>query len=523
MRKFIKIGLTTLTGCAIATIGVTVWQMHEGYSKEQEKVKELESQLAILTQKEKEGAVMQSINSQMEEIAIQQRIISEEQREEAEQQSRIANDMRQHAEQERQNAQEAEKRALEAQENAEGQRKIAERQRFQAENSKRIADTLSYIAMARNLGSVAITQQKTGNKELASLLAYASYVFTKRYNSDVYHPAIYEAMTLVSGAQRKWAVAHGLIFKTLIMPGTSSFLSISTYGEILKHTLVKGNLQTSTVYTNNLYDFRDIYINKERTFYAVSHTGHLVVSKENGRVHVVPIDGAIHPFRIFNFKEGEIIVTAEQSVHVIDARTLKTIRTLSLPFKTGVAGNKAGQIALFDQAGNMYLLDKGITKFTRQSLPFKGRVMSYNYHSNYNQQAFGMYDGTIYYFEPSGKMHKFVGHNSRVSRINYDRTRLYSTSYDGTVKFWNISSEKIVPINIINSRQWLISLSFDTTKKYIWTGDQNGNLTETLIDVAEMAKRVKASLKRNLTQEEWNYYIGKNIPYEKFYGKEAQR
>lgn len=44
-----------------------------------------------------------------------------------------------------------------------------------------------------------------------------------------------------------------------------------------------------------------------------------------------------------------------------------------------------------------------------------------------------------------------------------------------------------------------------------------------MIDVAEMAKRVKANLKRNLTREEWNYYIGKNIPYETFIGKEATR
>ena len=30
-----------------------------------------------------------------------------------------------------------------------------------------------------------------------------------------------------------------------------------------------------------------------------------------------------------------------------------------------------------------------------------------------------------------------------------------------------------------------------------------------------MKQRLKAKLKRNLTRDEWNYFIGKNVPYEK--------
>jgi hypothetical protein len=65
-------------------------------------------------------------------------------------------------------------------------------------------------------------------------------------------------------------------------------------------------------------------------------------------------------------------------------------------------------------------------------------------------------------------------------------------------------------------------MTFDSTNKYILTTDQNGNLMETLIDVEEMAKHIKRKLKRNLTPQEWNYYIGKNVPYEAFIRKEAR-
>ena len=50
---------------------------------------------------------------------------------------------------------------------------------------------------------------------------------------------------------------------------------------------------------------------------------------------------------------------------------------------------------------------------------------------------------------------------------------------------------------------------------YMWTGDQRGNLTQTIISVPLMVNKIKESLTRDFTREEWNYYIGASVPYEK--------
>ena len=55
---------------------------------------------------------------------------------------------------------------------------------------------------------------------------------------------------------------------------------------------------------------------------------------------------------------------------------------------------------------------------------------------------------------------------------------------------------------------------------YLYLPD-GGYLFRTVISVPQMIASLKRQLKRNLTREEWNYYIGKNIPYETFIGKEA--
>ena len=208
-RYLIAGGLGALL-IASTAVGLVGWQA------EHRRVKALESLVGELQRKEKRSAVDRSISAQMEEIAFEQMIISDEQREKALQQTRVANEMRERSEIERQNALMAErnavaseKKALEASALAESQRQIAEHQRIQAELAKSIADTLSYVALARSLGSLSSIQAQVGNTELADLLAYSSYLFVSRYHGDVYYPAIFQSLMTSSQSMRSWPKHSG--------------------------------------------------------------------------------------------------------------------------------------------------------------------------------------------------------------------------------------------------------------------------------------------------------------------------
>ena len=103
-----------------------------------------------------------------------------------------------------------------------------------------------------------------------------------------------------------------------------------------------------------------------------------------------------------------------------------------------------------------------------------------------------------------------------MSRVDYDGSLLYSVSYDGTANVWDTKKENVDPVRLLTTNRWVVSLFVDGSMNNIWTGDQRGKLTRTIINVPRMASLVKASLKRNMTREEWNQYVGKNIPYVKF-------
>ena len=487
----------------------------------------LEQQLTELRQKEKESVIVQHISTQMEEIAREQQILSDERRKEAEQQTIVANEMRLQAEQEQHRAQQAElaarqseRKAVEASDVAETQRRLAVQRQQEAEFSRSVADTLSYLAMARSLGTLAVTQQSTGDHDLAALLAYAAYTFTKRYHGNVYQPAIYEALAQTSSNSRIWNIGRGSITKrSTFIDRPNDFVTISTYGEIVRHSMKQNQLYSETLLSNEKYDFRDMYIRPNGTIYAVSYTGCLIIIRPNGKIEEHSLPTAIHPFRIFIPSDNSLIITAEQSLLLFDEKQLKVVKTMPLNFSTKVAGNKDDEVILFDQTGKMYTVDKTLSTITPQALPFLQPVMSYIYQTSTGRAAFGTVDGTIYYFDSKGKMQKLIGHRSRVSRLKFYNDQLLSVSYDGTARFWDLSSEKIAPITLLQSNQWIISSAYEDNSEYAWTGDANGNLTLTLIQPDLMAQNVQNSLKRDFTQEEWAYYIGSKIPYESFLSK----
>ena len=115
-----------------------------------------------------------------------------------------------------------------------------------------------------------------------------------------------------------------------------------------------------------------------------------------------------------------------------------------------------------------------------------------------------------------GQTTRLVAHRSWVSQLSrypQNDQLVLSSSYDGTVKIWDAFSEKIEPINVLTSDNW-VTCCMMVGQDYMWTGDQRGNLTQTIVSVPLMVSKIKESLTREFTREEWNYYVGSSIPYE---------
>ena len=427
--------------------------------------------------------------------------------------------MRHNAEIERQNALVAGQRALEASNVAQSQQKIAEQQRAEAELSKRVADTLTYISLGRTLGQTAITQYNAGNGELADLLAYTACLFTNRYRGDIYSPTVYQALAMTSQNKKVWNKHKGSITDIAFSDDKSGYMiTCSTYGEIMKHT----NYNTETVksemlFSNPRYDFRDCYVDRPtNTTYALSRSGHLVIIDSKKKVQVLEVN--IPKLKEMDTAGSQFILFGESGMALFDTQKCTIVQEKKLPFQIEFISRFQNSPVAFDRQGQMHII-KSFSNIESSKVPFKGQVTAFAESKNQHLQAYGMKDGTINLINGKGEKIRLVGHLSYISKLKVDGYRLYSSSYDGTLNLWLANSSKIEPMTLFTTRGWIINFTFDLKKNDVWSGDQNGNLTQALISVPLMQQRLQGKLKRNLTHEEWNYYVGRNVPYEEIMQK----
>jgi WD40 repeat protein len=147
-------------------------------------------------------------------------------------------------------------------------------------------------------------------------------------------------------------------------------------------------------------------------------------------------------------------------------------------------------------------------------VPVQGQVTAFASSKNEHLTAYGMADGTIWLTAGNGKMYKLVEHLSRVTKMKFNGKRLYSSSYDGKLLFWAIDyNSQIKAVTLFQSDSWLMDFISNNDKDYMWAGEKNGTVSQYLVSLPKIAERLRRNVKRNFTQEEWNYYVGKGIPY----------
>lgn len=498
-----------------------------GWYSEHRRTVDLESQVKELKKQEKRSAVDRSISSQMEKIAYQQMEISDEQREEAIEQTRIANEMRAQSEIERQNAINAEqnavaseKKAVEASVVAETQRKMAEHQRVQAEFSKRVADSLSYVALGRSLGSLSTIQYQAGHTDISDILTYASYIYTRRYGGDVYKPDVLQALMQSSQSKTSWVAHLGCVSAIALMPkNDNKLVSVSTYGEIALHERKGNQLQSKTLFADKSYDFRDVYVDPSTSnIYAVSRSGHLAIVTSGG-VEMIYLDQMAHPMALTTMDEGKfLLIAGDQDLAVLDVKTNKILKNRHLDYNITSVSRYDYCPLLFDDKGRSHLV-RTIDNIKTDKVPVKGRITAYASSKKSGLEAYGTSDGTLYVINKQGNVRQLIGHKSRISKIKINGMLVYSSSFDGTLNLWMANDTKIEPIQLFSEDAWIMNFAFDGSKNNVWTGTQNGKLTSALISVPMMVERVRGKLKRDLTADEWAYFIGERIPYESFTGK----
>lgn len=478
----------------------------------------MEARLEEARKREEKAVMVRSVSKQMEEIAYQQKEISDRQRKEAEVQAAENYRMKLRVEEEWKRAVKAQEEAIKAYQLADRQKDLAEERQSQAEYAKRVADTLTYLTLGRSLGSLSITQYQAGNYDVAFLLAYSCWDFVRRYHGDTFLSSVFNALSLSSGQPSVWQKHKGGITSIVVTAGGRNrnapiLYTLSKYGEVLSWKEDSyGVCHPKVLLADSRYDFRAACADAGGGLLALSYDGQVLRMPKEGQPHIPTTEGKRYVGMLLSDHKplllsatGDIICggSGERFCNLTDV----TCMCMAKEGHGLLAGCKNGDVFLADTVGHKKKLGNY----------YRAAVTALCHSPERESLAVGYADGTLLLTGTDGKnIRRLVAHRAAISSIYLLGDKLYSCSYDRTLRLWNLSAERLEAVTVLEGSSWLLTMAFSPDGTNLFAGDADGNLYRMSVLPDSMATRIRHKLSRNFTPEEWTYYIGNRIPYETY-------
>ncbi len=486
---------------------------------------------------------------EQEEEATQQRLIAEEKALEAElatdslaATARILQNLVVQLEQQR-------KAAVDALEYARLQATIADQERGKANVARDSLQTTAsllqvalddanrqyLLAVGQSLAAKAV--QENDDPQLAGLLAMQGYHFHRRYDGRTYDPYIYEglytSLTKVNGlaynAIKVQGPPHVRIRSLVLAPGGDGFYTSGTDGRIMKGS-INGQTSVPTQYSTP-YPSKVI---------ALSSDGNYVVNgSDSSFVHIYDLqENSSRPYRVvrnlpgptndIDFLPGtsSFLTSNKKTISRIDVGTGAVTPVVVLPFeaKSIDVSPDGGRLAAASWTGSLAVVNLRNNSYTLLVEDNSLRVLSVRFTPNGDGLAYGGEDvqnkrGFVRLLDlGSRETRQFSGHRAGVNDIEFspDGALMASAGSDKRLLMWVLENPGDLPITMQNNAGFVWNIAFTEGSDYLIAACSESEIRVWPTSPALLAEKICPQLKRNMTPDEWEKYVGpqEDIPYE---------
>lgn len=477
-------------------------------------------ELQELKQRQEEASVAKRVAEQMEEIAHDQRMLSDAQRDSAEKQRHLAEDYAREAERESRLAHEAETKANEARNEAVIASQQATRERHKAEEkeqeairAKNSADTLSYRNLARSLGSASILARSGGNTVLARQLAYTAWHFQKKYDEDVYQAEVFKAL-MSDDAQEQMTPHHSAIYDVDVSTDGKAVMACSGYGEIMRWE--GGRLRT--LFWNKRYDFRSM-VQARDYIWALDFNGSICKIGYNGMLEEYTLPAGEYFFLQW-MTDGKLLASARHHVASFDVNTHKSHIMVEkrdrMLRSTALTSDEA---LFFYDDGSVGSITLATEQFRMKKTPITEVVTTAYFDAEGETMYVGLQTGGIAVVKKDGKLQQMlVGHTAAVTEITLLKKEhlLVSAGRDKEVHIWDL--DRVAKPGRVLSTSYSVEgwpLCTAAIGSQLACGMSTGKLSLWELSPERLAQATYERIDKGLTPEEWNNFVGTQVPYVK--------
>jgi|WetSurMetagenome_2_1015567.scaffolds.fasta_scaffold01722_6 WD40 repeat protein len=415
----------------------------------------------------------------------------------------------------------------------------AKRVSIRAEREARIATDQKNVALSQRMISLGKSMslkslQLQGQKDLQTLLAYQAYLFNKNYNgpdndADIFGGLYNVALQYGNPYCKSFKGHKGGIKSIAFAPAKNEFYTSGYDGQVLKWSL-EGKEQTFQI----IYSGSDII-----EVLAVSpDASWLACGSENSKIRMIPLKAnnvayemAGHKGKIksliFSFN-GKYLYSASIDGKVlkwdIEARTNTSITDGSMQITSIDISSNGNYMAGINSEGKVMVWnpDSNSDKFRIETAGKNIKVIRFN--PDNNLLALGDADGNVELWDVNlrKRISEVRAHNSQINDIKFNTTlkQMATAGDDKTLKLFNIKDPSDLtepPVTFSDNEGLVLVMEFSSDGEMIVSGSFEGdrNIISRPTHVDYLARNICNTVSRNMTQNEWNTYVAKDIPLEK--------
>ncbi|MDH5597543.1 MAG: hypothetical protein OEY34_00375, partial [Cyclobacteriaceae bacterium] len=396
--------------------------------------------------------------------------------------------------------------------------------RQDAEKNYNEAQKLLYLAVAQSLAAKSVNIE---DNILKGLIAHQAYIFNETHGGRALDPYIYNglysALAQIDGKTYNTVKVHRNSIRSVDFPKNQDYYyTTGSDGKVLRTKHL--NNSPSQVLASNLYSNRVVAVNSEKNI--------LLLGSDSSQIEIINLNLINGEKSTIKIHQGRLndLKFIPQSDLIVSTGADKTIRRFNLSgtqneilvengseYKVIDVSKDGTFIAAGAEDGRIILMNLKTNKIS-QIRPDTGiPVFSVAFNSQGDKLAIGDESGDIFLWDViNNKLFKeLVSHKSRVSDIEFsdDGKIMATASLDRTIRIWVLDEIDELPIVLDDNDAYVWDMDFSPDSRYLLAACDDGEMRVWATDPDLMAAKMCGKLSRNMTFEEWETYVGNDIPY----------